>query len=202
MPQSKQLVAPRKEPSQERARQTVDAILQAASLVVSRDGYDKASTNRIAQEAGVSIGSLYQYFPNKEAVIHALVERHEERMHNVIRQHLGDISGRDLPTLVRSLIVALIEAHRITPRLQKVLLEHAGVGRTTAVDEAVLTLVRAAMHSRRDELALQDLDVAAFILVTAVRTSCHRAVVERQDLLERPSFVDELASLVLRYALK
>lgn len=171
-------------------------------MVVSRDGYDKASTNRIAQEAGVSIGSLYQYFPNKEAVIHALVERHEERMHSVIRQHLGDIAGRDLPTLVRSLIVALIEAHRITPRLQKVLLEHAGVGRATAVDDAVLALVRAAMHSRRDELALKDLDVAAFILVTAVRTSCHRAVVERQDLLERPSFVDELASLVLRYALK
>ena len=67
---------PRRRPRQARAQATVDAIIQATARVLIEDGYDRASTNRIAQAAGVSIGSLYQYFPSKEALVAALVEEH------------------------------------------------------------------------------------------------------------------------------
>jgi AcrR family transcriptional regulator len=176
----------------------VDAILQAAATVLARDGYDRASTNRIADTAGVSIGSLYQYFPSKEAVVRALVDRHEQRMLDVMRAHLEDVASQDIPTVVRALIGALLEAHRVDPKLEKVLLEQ-GPGHTTSIDDAVESLVRAAMEAKRRELDVGDLDVAAFLLVTSVRTACHRAVVERQDLLARPAFVDELTELVVRY---
>src|ERR1700722_1032131 len=71
-----QRLAPRKAAKQERAQLTVEAILEAASQVFERHGYAHASTNRIAERAGVSIGSLYQYFPNKDAILVALARRH------------------------------------------------------------------------------------------------------------------------------
>jgi AcrR family transcriptional regulator len=67
--------SPRKLPQQGRSRETVDALLEATAQLLVRDGYDKASTNKIALKAGVSIGSLYQYFPSKEALVSELLER-------------------------------------------------------------------------------------------------------------------------------
>jgi AcrR family transcriptional regulator len=71
--------APRKRPTQARATATVEAILLATSRLLAREGYDRLSTNRVAEEAGVSVGSLYQYFPSKEALVATLAERHRER---------------------------------------------------------------------------------------------------------------------------
>ncbi len=190
---------PRKEPSQDRARHTVEAILQAACAVLVRDGFDRASTNRIAEEAGVSIGSLYQYFPSKEAVVQALVDRHEQRMLAVMRDHLEDVTDQDIPTAVRALIEALLSAHRVDPKLQKVLLEHQGPRHDSSVEATIEALVRGALDVRRADLGVEDLDAAAFVLVTAVRTSCHRAVVERPDLLKADGFVEELTRMVVRY---
>lgn len=195
----KPALSPRKAPSQERARHTVEAILQAASAVLVRDGHDRASTNRIAEAAGVSIGSLYQYFPSKEAVMKALVARHEARMLGVMRSHLEDVGSQDIPTVVRTLVSALLEAHRVDPRLQKVLFEQGGGHAESSIDEAVEQLVRGALEVRKSELRVNDLDIASFILVTAVRTVCHRAAAQRSDLLSRPGFVDELTALVVRY---
>ena len=78
--------APRKRPTQRRARATVDAILLAAAHILKTEGGEHASTNRIAELAGVSIGSLYQYFPNKESVIAALRERHAEWFEREVRE--------------------------------------------------------------------------------------------------------------------
>src|SRR5229473_2510951 len=66
---------PRKSASQKRSRVTVETLLDATARVLTKAGYDRASTNRIAATAGVSVGSLYQYFPNKEALVAALVAR-------------------------------------------------------------------------------------------------------------------------------
>src|SRR5947207_4379776 len=67
---------PRRRPRQERSRDTVEAIVEAAAQVFERHGYAAGTTNRIAERAGVSIGSLYQYFPNKDAIVAELARRH------------------------------------------------------------------------------------------------------------------------------
>src|SRR5256885_17137254 len=67
---------PRRRPRQERSRETVEAIVEAAAQVFERHGYAAGTTNRIAERAGVSIGSLYQYFPNKDAIVAELARRH------------------------------------------------------------------------------------------------------------------------------
>ena len=80
---------PRKSASQERSRITIDTILEATARVLMKDGYDRASTNRIAAAAGVSIGSLYQYFPSKEALVAAVSERHSREVLQLMRNVLG-----------------------------------------------------------------------------------------------------------------
>ena len=78
-------INPRKLASQERSRATVDALLEATTRVLLKEGYDRASTNRIAEVAGVSIGSLYQYFPSKEALVAAVIDRHAQEISEVTR---------------------------------------------------------------------------------------------------------------------
>lgn len=82
MPRTPALV-PRKGPRQGRSRQTVATILEAAARVFEEAGPDGATTNAIAERAGVSIGSLYQYFPNKLAIIHALIDRYQQELREV-----------------------------------------------------------------------------------------------------------------------
>jgi AcrR family transcriptional regulator len=73
----------------------VDAILSATARILCGTGYDRASTNRIALAAGVSVGSLYQYFPSKEALVAALVERHTESMMSLVRHKLAEVASYD-----------------------------------------------------------------------------------------------------------
>src|SRR5579864_7422098 len=102
--------SPRNKPRQERSGATVDAILQATARVLRRDGYDKLSTNRVAVEAGVSIGSLYQYFPNKEALVAALIDKHRNAMMSVFYERMAEVRGAGVAVAARVLVQALVEA--------------------------------------------------------------------------------------------
>src|SRR6516165_11432916 len=98
---------PRKKPRQERSQVTVEAILDATARVLCTIGYDRASTNRIALAAGVSVGSLYQYFPSKEALVAALVERHVEQMTSLVKTKLAEVASDSVPNAVRTMIQAM-----------------------------------------------------------------------------------------------
>ena len=101
----------RREPKQERARQTVDDVLEAVQLVVRRHGAHAVTTNRIAEAAGVSVGSLYQYFPNKRAIYAALHERHVDDVHLVIEQTTAAHASAPLAEFARELVDGLTNAH-------------------------------------------------------------------------------------------
>ena len=89
----KPLTRPRKHASQDRSRATVDALIEATARILVREGFDSASTNRIAEQAGVSVGSLYQYFPGKEALVAAVIERHNRELMRVARGTLAKARG-------------------------------------------------------------------------------------------------------------
>src|SRR5205085_569397 len=88
-PMSKRKLSPRKTPRQERSRATVEALLEATTDILRREGYAKLTTNRIADRAGVNIASLYQYFPGKEAIIAELRRRHGADQRAALRQVLA-----------------------------------------------------------------------------------------------------------------
>src|SRR5579862_2660732 len=112
---------PRKKPRQERSLATVDAILDATARVLCTTGYDRASTNRVAMAAGVSVGSLYQYFPSKEALVAALVDRHVEQMTSLVKAKLAEVATGPIDAAVRTIIQAMFDAHAVDPVLHKVL---------------------------------------------------------------------------------
>ena len=108
---------PRKRPRQRRSKATVEAILEATARVLVEEGIDRASTNRIAEIAGVSIGSLYQYFPSKDALVMALLERHCERMLGLLLRASVDLADAPLEDAVRTYVRAVIDAHALEPKL-------------------------------------------------------------------------------------
>src|ERR1700741_1567619 len=114
---------PRKNAVQERSRATVDAVLAAPARVLVKDGYDRASTNRIAAAAGVSIGSLYQYFPSKEALVAELLDRHCAEILSVLEASAARHAFAPVPEAVRGVVEAMVRAHRLNPALHRVLFE-------------------------------------------------------------------------------
>ncbi|MGT2445169.1 TetR/AcrR family transcriptional regulator (plasmid) [Ensifer adhaerens] len=119
----KALLAPRKVASQQRSRAMIEALVEATARALIKDGFERANTNRIAEEAGVSIGSLYQYFPGKEALVVAVIERHKSEMVDVLRGTLAKVATLPLDSAVRELVKTMIDAHRVNPDLHRVLVE-------------------------------------------------------------------------------
>src|SRR5690606_15486071 len=95
---------PRKAAIQQRSRATVDALVEATARILVREGFDKASTNRIAEVAGVSVGSLYQYFPGKEALVAAVIERHQQEIMQTVRGELAEVLSQPVDEAVRKLV--------------------------------------------------------------------------------------------------
>jgi AcrR family transcriptional regulator len=196
---------PRKSASQERSRATVQALLDATARVLTKEGYDRASTNRIAATAGVSVGSLYQYFPNKEALVAALVARHNREMLDLLREALKEVASLDLATAIARLVRAAVDAHRVDPALHRVFDEQVPrmgqLAKIEALQGETFQLVRHYLEKRRDEIAVRDLDSATSILVTTVEALTHQFVIHRADAPGRDCerFIDEVTRLVVGY---
>ena len=151
----KPLTKPRKNASQERSRATVDTLIEATARILVKEGFDKASTNRIAEKAGVSVGSLYQYFPGKEALVAAVMERHNQEIMQVVRG-LAEVATHRWSKAVRKLVAAAIKAHRVDPKLHRVLAEQIprpGSSRTSKPSTGNYALFRSLPGAHRNEFA-------------------------------------------------
>ena len=196
---------PRKKASQERSRATVDALVEATARILVREGFEKTSTNRIAEVAGVSVGSLYQYFPGKEALVAAVIDRHNEEIMALVRAALVEVAEMPIEKAVRRLVTVAIEAHRIKPELHRVLAEQiprAGKLDVEAYNREIHALVRAYLDSRRKEMRKVDLDVATFICVSAIEAVAHNVVLNRVEILPEKivrTLVDETTQMVVGY---
>jgi AcrR family transcriptional regulator len=196
---------PRKKPLQRRAQETVDAILEAAAQVFGEAGYDEGTTNRIAQRAGVSIGSLYQYFPNKNALLVALVEREVESGMGRMERWLDEARAArgDLRSLLLGFVAALVELHRASPELHRLLFEEAS--HPPELHDCVLrlegTLARGweEILARHPEASVDDPHTAAHFLVQTAEALTHRFVHQGLHDLEGSAFEAELVSLLNRY---
>lgn len=202
----KPLTKPRKVASQERSRATVDALLEATARILVKEGFDKASTNRIAEVAGVSVGSLYQYFPGKEALVAAVIERHQQEITQTVRDELAEVWAQPVEKAMRILVAVAVKAHRVDPRLHHVLAEQIPrVGKLEKLESfnrENYTLFRTYLESCPDELRVDDLELASFVCVTTIEALTHNAVLHQSRMLsdERmEALVDEAAYLVIRY---
>jgi AcrR family transcriptional regulator len=202
----KPLTNPRKNATQKRSRATVDTLVEATARILVKEGFDKASTNRVAEVAGVSVGSLYQYFPSKEALVAAVIERHSNEISQTVRRELASIERQPLDQGVRTLIAVAVKAHRVQPKLHRVLAEQIPrVGKLERVEtfsQENFALFRNYLERHRAEIRALDLDLASFVCVTAIEALTHNAVLHHSKVFSNAAMetlMDEGARLLLRY---
>jgi AcrR family transcriptional regulator len=189
----------RREPKQQRSRQTVDAVLEAVQLVVKRHGTQAVTTNRIAEAAGVSVGSLYQYFPDKRAIFTALHDRHVDDVRLVIEQTTAACASAPLEEFARELVQGLVNVHAEVPELHEVV--------SSAVPESALGFKNALHHtfervlSRADHerYGVDETERMLFVLPRMVESLVHGVAHQARARLSRDGARSEAIRTVMLY---
>jgi len=204
MPSAARRLRPRLLPKQQRSAETRARILDAAAQVFAAHGYVKGTTNRIAEAAGVSVGSVYQYFPNKDAILVELARAHVREGEAIILERFADPDlPPDLEGRVRVFVEAAVANHIDMPRLHEVIFQEAPwppelVTELRGFEERTIAAAEAALAADPSVRA-PDLRVAATIVVGTIEALTHRFVLAQPDRLDVPAFVDEMVALVTRY---
>ena len=195
---------PRKLPRQARAQALVEAVIEAGSRILVDVGYERLSMQRVAEVAGVSPGSLYQYFPSREALVAAIVEAqsrrelafHLERFAAIPR----DATLEDALTTVLGSVLAFQRAEGPLMRRTLEALQHLGrfeVLQRRAADAAAV--LRGLLEAHRETLALDDPALATHVLANAVHSLTHDGVLPRPASLDDDTLLRELVRLCLGY---
>jgi AcrR family transcriptional regulator len=190
-----------RKPQQLRARQTVDAVLDAVIRILKREGFGAVTTNRIAEVAGVSIGSVYQYFPHKQAIFSALHQRHIDAIDRLINGTLVQHAGSSLDDLIRAMVEAMVDAHTVDPELFDLLaseVPHRADG-TRDFATRLHGAFRLAISSKARELEDKDLDKVVFVVANMVDSLSHAAALRRPRGLSLADAKEEAVRAVLAY---
>ena len=192
----------RRKPAQERAKVTVEAMLDAAVKLLKRGGASLITTNRIAETAGVSIGSVYQYFPNKHALFVALHERHVGLVAEVVSRRMTECTESSLEHFVESVIDGIVEAHTVDPELSELLqseVPHRADG-TVEFSIRFHEAFHAALASHVRSLGRRiDLDTRAFVMANLVEALGHAVVLRRPRGLSLARAKAESCKAILAY---
>ncbi|HVU25095.1 MAG TPA: TetR/AcrR family transcriptional regulator [Opitutus sp.] len=199
----KPLRSPRKRPQQRRSQATVDAILDAAVHVFRETGFAAATTNAVATRAGVSIGSLYQYFPNKLALLEALRERHVRELSAAIGLACDEACALPWPAALRHVVTRCRAYNRRHLPLLGILHRELPVP-SHAADRLALAhstrqhQLRKLLEAHRASITV-GVDQALFMLPALARGIFSAAALEQPDAVEDEKFVDEIMAVMLGY---
>ncbi len=195
----------RKLPRQDRSRALVDAIVEAAARILVQQGRDALTTNAVALRAGVSIGSLYQYFPNREAILAAVARDHLDAVH----QHVAAIDLRDADCLadaVARIISGLFAAHMINPSLHLALAREISAGSLSApvhskpgAKTAVVALFDSVRRSIQNEIRCSDYQLAVSVAAEIAHALSHHAIECTDDDVRYDRLEREAVRVVLAY---
>lgn len=196
--EKRRVITPRKQPVQERSRGTVDALVKATAYILIQHGYERTTTNRIAERAGVNIASLYQFFPNKDALVAEVNRRHAEEARQAVTEALRAGRGDGPKARLQALVAAVIAAHAVSPTLHRVLAEvarHTPSG-ASAIDDALqaeLDRLAESFGRRADD------SLVRWVAFEVLHALVHRAAAERPEALSSGALERELRLLLWRY---
>ncbi|QYJ04152.1 TetR/AcrR family transcriptional regulator [Nocardioides panacisoli] len=192
----------RKTPRQARSRRTVERIIAAGREVLLEDGYDAFSTNRVAAAAGVSPGSLYQYFPDKGAILDEVIDRYWEEVTERVAASLADRIGETGPAMVRDAADALLAALEADRPLLRVVAEELPATRHKArrakLEVRVRELMTAYLAGRPEATHRPEPAVTAWTLVLALENVALHYVLDEPGI-DRDRVVAEMVALVGGY---
>jgi AcrR family transcriptional regulator len=200
---TKTLRSPRKRPQQRRSQQTVDVILDAAARLFAENGFASTSTNAIAETAGVSIGSLYQYFPNKLALLEAVRERHVKGLWVAIGRACDEACALSWPAALRHVIAASAAFNgrhvKVMVTLHKELPVHSRSMERMQLAQATLQQqLRKLLETHQGSIKVS-VDQALFMMPALARGIFTAAAVEQPDAVEDGELVDDVVAAMLGY---
>ena len=194
---------PRKKPSQARSKAMVDTILDATARVLIERGYAKTNTNVVAEMAGISVGSLYRYYPNKNALISALQERHVDKMVALFVDNITANMASDgtLAGDLKALIDALVGAHLLEPELNRILEEEVSSCYipNSEVRQKFFAGAKVLLNRHRAELTIDDIDLAAFVVVRILKVLVKNVVLPVPAGVDASKLQAQILPVVLGY---
>jgi AcrR family transcriptional regulator len=197
-----ELRRPRKRPVQARSEATVSALFEASIQVLLAAGYRKLTTTRVAERAGVSVGTLYQYFPNREALIICVIEQYLEEIVSSIEQTCQELNGQPLEELATGLVDAFIAVKYRRVELSRALREPlADVGGAQLVKAAAQRAAGALADSVQNcpDASFRDKQLPALLIVMACSSLMQIAVIDQTVPLETTTLRAHMRALVLGY---
>jgi AcrR family transcriptional regulator len=177
----------------------MEAVLEAVQRVLTRHGAQAITTNRIAEAAGVSIGSLYQYFPDKQAIFTALYERHVEDVRRVIERTTADCSSASLEDFTRELVEGLADVHAKAGELHEIVsaaVPDRGHGFKRALQATFEQVISPAEQDRHTP---DEAKRMLFVLPHMVEALVHGVAHQEQAVISRAGAKDEAIRTVLVY---
>ncbi|MDT7674880.1 MAG: hypothetical protein QOD82_2782 [Pseudonocardiales bacterium] len=202
MPRPPEL-SPRKTPRQQRSKDMLERIIEAGTRVLSEHGYDGASTNRIAAEAGISSGSLYQYFPNKDAIVTAVLERFSDQLVARIDAQLARAATMPWRDSGRALLAAQFEVFEENIGPLRTIIERipqlGGTDKLDALRRRIADLARLYLRAHRDQFRADlDIEAAVWIMVEMPSQLAIRYLVQ-PPAIARDRMINELADMLIGY---
>jgi len=188
---------PKKKPKQERSKATFEAIIQATAHIIEEEGLERLSTNRVARVAGVSIGSLYQYFPDKDALVAEVGRRFSERFQTALVDLLGRLPGLDLRGALHAWVKTLVELHAESPGVHNAV----GTGSTTQASAALARVVGGYLEANAENIRRPDRPLAGRVVLDAAEHIIHNTALRDPRLLHDPDWVREVTDMLERYLL-
>lgn len=162
LPPSSVALGPRKQPRQARSQVTVDAVFEATIQVLLSDGPRRLTTTRVADRAGVSVGTLYQYYPNKQALLYAVLQRHLTRVGDTVEAAARAMHHDRLSVMVAAVVEAFVRAK--TERIDEACALYGVAGELDSTElvkavgrrnrAAISAMLATASDARFDDLAL------------------------------------------------
>jgi AcrR family transcriptional regulator len=196
---SQRVEAKRRIPRQARAEETVAAILEGSAQVLEAGGLAAFTTNAVAERAGVSIGTLYQYFADKQSILRALAERELRRTLTAVATALRGNPQASGEERVRAMVRAMVNAFSGRLRARRAAIQ--AILAQGASFEMMQPITAFLAQSEGDDRALVRLTrEQTFVLSRALMGVIRAAVIEEQPFLKSRSFEDEVVRLVLAYA--
>lgn len=196
----------RKKPKQQRAITTAEAVIQAAEQVIISEGFQNATTNRIAEVAGVSIGSLYQYFPNKEAIVAALIEETVSKAAINVRNRLRQMMDEPLESALRKIMSFLLEMYKennfVLFRILEQVPELKQHTNSIAVEKYTHSTNIAFLEQHAEELKVTDLRTAQLLIERATISNIELFIAQNPTDISEDEFVEEITKMAYNYLTK
>jgi AcrR family transcriptional regulator len=189
----------RREPKQRRSRETVQAVLEAVQRVLKRHGVEAITTNRIAEAAGVSIGSLYQYFPDKRAIFAALYDRHVDEVRNVIERTMADCTSASLEDFTRELVEGLANVHTEDAELHEIVSGAVPEGAHGFKSALQASFEQVISRVEQDRYTPDEAKRILFVLPHMVEALVHGVAHQNRAAISRNAAKDEAVRTVLVY---